>query len=304
VTGPTATPGSAGIGRAELRAIGAQFAQQLAAPVAIDVWTRTHSALVRTDRDPCTHCPEVLAAARQLAALHPGLSLTLYDLDRHASRAEPAAQELAPLTVLRGSHGRELRIHGLWSGLLFASVVDAIIMLGSSDTPVLPADRDRLRAALEPLPPGSVELEVLGVPYDPFSAHMLRLCAALATETPRLRPRFIEVVEFPRLAAARAVHQLPVSYVGPRGGAAQRFVGVWDDPELVEQLIRTAAGDATPVERAQPLTTPLYNEEELAQLAAAQAAEAQPAEPTAEPAPRRAPGGFEARPSGLYLPTD
>ncbi|MBM4415287.1 MAG: hypothetical protein FJ035_03310 [Chloroflexi bacterium] len=287
------------IGRAELQAVAAHFASALTAPVAIDVWTQAESTRVRTDRDPCTHCPGVLAAARQLAGLHVNLSLTLYDVDRHAARARQAGVELLPLTVLRGRAGRELRVHGLWSGLLFGAVIDALVMLSSGDTPLTDAHRERL-GALDAVPADSVALEVLGAPYDVFSAHMLRLCAALATETPRLRPRFIEIVEFPRLAAVRAVHEVPITYVGTRPAAGQRFVGVWDESELVEQLARAAAGDSTPVERAQLLASPYHTEAELFELAQQ---EQPPPEPGPQPGERR-PGGFQARPSGLYVPHD
>ncbi len=287
------------IGRDELQAVAAHFASALTGPVAIDVWTQAESALVRTDRDPCVHCPDVLAAARQLAGLHANLSLTLYDVDRHAARAQQAGVELLPLTVLRGRAGRELRVHGLWSGLLFGAMVDALVMLSSGNTPIADADRERLRA-LDDAPADSVALEVLGAPYDAFSAHMLRLCAALATETPRLRPRFIEVVEFPRLAAGRAVHEVPITYVGMRPAAGQRFIGVWDEGELIEQLARAAAGDSTPVEREHILASPYHSEAELAELAALDPAALDPDESPA----RRGPTGFEPRPSGLYLPRD
>ena len=70
------------------------------------------------------------SAARQLASLHPLISLTPYDLDKHADRAAEAGVERPPLTLIRGRNGREIRFVGLWSGLLFPAFVDALIFAG------------------------------------------------------------------------------------------------------------------------------------------------------------------------------
>lgn len=232
--------------------------QNLAGPVGIELWTRKESALIRPDRDPCTHCEDVLAIARQVAALHPGLSVTLYDLDRHAARAEEAGIDRPPVTVLRGRQGREFRLTGLWSGLLFPSFVDALLLLGAGATSLSDTTKEYLAGVEE-----DVTVEVMGAPYDAYSAHLLRLVAAFAVESKRVRASFIDLAEFPLLAASRAVDEIPVTVINGR-----RFVGTWDGPELAEQIARAAQGDTTPVARANVLSAPFYTDEEIARLAA------------------------------------
>ncbi len=267
----------AGLSKEEQSQILSYLEQNLHGPVAIEVWTRKESALVRTDRDPCTHCDDAVTIARQLTALHPGLSVTLYDLDRHATRAEEARIDRPPVTVLRGRHGREFRITGLFSGLLFPPVVDAIAMLGAGASP-LTDETKTLLAAIEQ----DITIEVMGAPYDAYSAYMLRLVAALAVESRYVHASFVQIAEFPLLASTRAVDEIPVLTLN-----GKRYVGTWDGPELAEQVHRAVSGDTNPVVRANALSGPFYTDEEIIRLAAAQGQSPEP--------PPQAQGG-------LYVP--
>ena len=269
----------------EQRGVIAQYlAQRLAAPVSIETWTQKESALVRTDRDPCTFCDQVAAAARQLASLHPLISLTPYDLDRHADRAREAGIERPPVTVVRSRNGREVRFVGLWSGLLFPAFVDIVIFAGAGVAPV----KEETRAALAALE-ADVEFELLVAPYDPYSALTLRVAAAFAIESRRIKLEAIEVSEFPRLAEIRMVGEVPVVTLNGR-----RYPGAWDERDLLEQLHRIATGDAEPVIREQVLSSPYLSVEQAEQLAAreAQGLPPQPGQP----------GGPPTTPGGLVIP--
>ena len=269
----------------EQRGVIAQYlAQRLAAPVSIETWTQKESALVRTDRDPCTFCDQVAAAARQLASLHPLISLTPYDLDRHADRAREAGIERPPVTVVRSRNGREVRFVGLWSGLLFPAFVDIVIFAGAGVAPV----KEETRAALAALE-ADVEFELLVAPYDPYSALTLRVAAAFAIESRRIKLEAIEVSEFPRLAEIRMVGEVPVVTLNGR-----RYPGAWDEGDLLEQLHRIATGDAEPVIREQVLSSPYLSVEQAEQLAAreAQGLPPQPGQP----------GGPPTTPGGLVIP--
>ena len=260
------------IPRDQRPAIAEHLAQYLAGPVALDVWTREDSALVRTDRDPCTFCGQIATAARQFASLHPAISLTRYDLDRHEERAREAGIERPPTTVLRGRGGREFRVVGLWSGLLFPAFMDAVIFHGSGAPPLQPdtlATIEALDDALdEPL-----AVELLAAPYDPYSAQTMRVLAAFAAVSRRLRVEVIELSEFPMLAEARMIAELPLLSAGGR-----RFSGGWSEADLAEQLRRVAAGDIEPVIRERVLTSPYLT---IEQAQAIRAGEAQlPDEPT------------------------
>ncbi len=263
------------ISKEDKLAISGFLQQRLAGPVALDVWTREQSTILRTDRDSCTHCDETRELARELASLHPGISITLYDLDRHADRAAEAGIDRPPVTVIR-ARGRELRIIGYWSGGLFPPVVDALTFAAAGTTPLKDATREVLAGLAD-----DVELELLIVPYDPYSAQMLRLVAAFGVESRRVRVQVTEMAEFPLLAAARGLTEVPVLVLN-----GHRYVGAWEEGDLVEQVRRVAAGDGAPVIRDHAPSSPFVTEDEALRLAA----EAQQQGPQA------------AAPGGIVLP--
>lgn len=278
------------INREDRSAIASLLLERLAAPVAIDVWSRKESTLIRTDRDPCTHCDDTVQAAREVAALHPALSITLYDLDRHADRAAEAGIDRPPTTVVR-AHGAESRILGYWSGLLFPAFIDTLLFTSAGGTPLT----EQSRATLADLP-ADVTVEAMVTPYDPYSAQMMRLTLALGIESHRVHAQVTEASEFPMLAAARGVTEVPVLLVNGR-----RHVGAWGETELVELVRRAAAGDDEPVIRERVLSTPYMTEDEAKQMAAQQAAQ-----PGAVPgaAPGMAPGAAPPPDAGggLFVP--
>lgn len=232
-------------------AVAQHLQKNLVRPVGLELWTRKQSALVRSDRDPCVHCDDVIELTKQIASLHPGLSITLYDLDRHADRAAEAGIELPPLTVIRGG-GRELRVVGLWAGGLLPTVLDAIVFTSTGATPL----QDETRETLDALPE-AVKIELLAAPYDPFSAYMSRLVLSLGVASKQVRVQVTNITEFPLLAQRRAVTEVPLLLLNQR-----RYVGAWDEDDLVEQISRVAAGNDEPVIRERIPTSPFMTEDE------------------------------------------
>lgn len=270
------------IPREERPAIADYLAQRLIGPVGLDVWTQQDSSLVRTDRDPCTFCDQVTTAARQFASLHPAISLTRYDLDRHGDRAREAGIERAPVTVIRG-RGHELRLVGLWSGVLFPAFMEAVVYASTGAPPLQASTIEKLQQVDESLDE-DITVELLIAPYDPQSATTLRFAAAFAMVMRRVRFEAIELSEFPLLAEARMVAELPVVTIG--GG--RRFTGGWGEEDFAEQLRRSAAGETEGVIRDRVLSSPFLT---IDQAQAIVTGEAPP--PDAQP---------PVSPGGLVLP--
>lgn len=271
--------------RSEEATIVSHFQQNLARPVAIDLWTRQEGALVRSDRDPCVHCDDVLELARQIASFHPALSLTLYDLDKHADRAAEAGVERPPLTAIRAG-GRELRFAGLWGGTLLPVMIDAIIAIAAGATPLQTESFETLEALPEAMP-----VELLVAPYDPLSAYMMRLVFALGIASRKVRVDVVDIAEYPLLASRRAVTEVPLLFLNER-----RYVGAWEEVDLVEQMRRLADGDDEPVIRENVPVSPFLTEAE-AQRAAQQQQQQQP-----QAQAGRATGGETISPGGVILP--
>ena len=265
--------------------IAAYLAHSLSGRVGLDVWTRVESGLVLPDRDGCTNCDEVVESTREIATTHDAISLTRYDLDRHASRAEEAGVERAPTTVIRGG-GRSLHFVGFWSGPLLGPLITIIGLLGGAARPLPPESRESLQGLPRP-----VDVELAVTPFDPISPQLILLLGAIAAEAASVNVTITEYAEFPKLAARRSVVELPTLWIGER-----RYAGVWSEEELIEQLAREAADNAEPVIRESTLSVPYLSEERAQQLAQQMRAEqGGPPGPGTDPAP--GPGG-----SGLIVP--
>ena len=272
------------IAAAELANVRGHLGQRLSGPVGLDLWSREESQLIRTDRDRCKHCPDVVELGRQLASLHPALRATVYDWERHASRAAEAGLTMPPTTVLRGG-GRAIRLVGLFSGLLFPPLLDVITFLSQKQTP-LTAESKAALEAIAPLEAEPVEIEGMLVAFDPYSAFMARLLGAVAAECPQVTLQLTEIAEFPILAGLRQVTRVPLLTIG-----GQRFEGLWEEVELVEQIVRIARGDPEPVIRERLLASPYLSDEQAQRLARERAAGRGGAGPGPRP-PAPGPGGL------------
>ncbi|MDA0301266.1 MAG: hypothetical protein O2822_01965 [Chloroflexi bacterium] len=254
------------------------FAERIARPVSIDVWTRRDTGLVLPDRDTSLHDQQQLALMRQFVRLSPLISVTPYDVERHADRAAEARVDLTPMTVLRCG-GRSVQYLGMAGGLLFPAFLDVMSYLSVGTTPLDESSREVLATLREP-----VQLELLVAPYDNYSAHLMRLASALAVECRMVRLRIVDATEYPIFASLRAVSGVPVLSIN-----GQRFMGVWDETELVEQIRRIEASDTEPVARSTVYATPFITEAEARAMEAESAAEVVSA---MAPAPS----------GGLYIP--
>jgi len=252
--------------------VAAFFAERLASPVGLDVWTRRHTGIDLPDQDPCEYCPEQLALMRQFARVSPLLTITSYDLQRHAKRAAEVGVDMAPTTIIR-SAGRSLQFVGMADGLLLPAFMDVMSYFSLEATPLADESLQVLSAIEAPL-----DIELIVAPYDGYSAHMMRLTAALAVESRHVRLRIVDATAYPIFAAKHGVTSVPVLTI-----AGRRFDGVWIEPELLRQVKRIVAGNTEPVHRTQPASAPFVTEVEARRMAA-EAPESNP------PAP------------GLYIP--
>lgn len=262
-------------------AIGGILDERMEIPISIEVWARKDGPIVRTDRPSAAHSEDTLRLARMLASLHPGLTVTHYDMDKFEKRAAEYGIERPPFTVLRGRNGREVSILGFWTGSLFPAVVDVVTFLSREESPYSDANKEILQKIDRDL-----HIHVYGALYEGYSAQMLRMTGALAAESRRFRVQFTEVMEFPDIAAQKEIEAVPVMVIEDR-----RFVGVWHEDSLIQQLDHIAANRPVVVTPPQTGTAPYFTEADIERMQAEQmsAQQAQASEP-----PRTE--------GGLYLP--
>jgi hypothetical protein len=230
--------------------------ERVAGTVGFDVWAREESGLVRTDRDSCNHCADVVQLGRQLASLHPALNVTVYDMEKHASRAKEAGITMPPTMIVRGS-GRSIRTVGLFSGMLFPALLDLVGFISQGQSPLTNETRVVLANLDE-----EVVIEAMLTPFDPYSAYMARVLGSMAVESQSIKLQLTEMSEFPILAAQRSLSEVPLITINGR-----RFSGAWDEIPFVEQILRVLAGRDDPVVRERVMVAPYMSEEQAIHMA-------------------------------------
>ncbi|NTU79481.1 MAG: glutaredoxin [Chloroflexales bacterium] len=163
-----------------------------------------------------TESGEYSEVARELLAevaeLHEQVSLEEVDLVAGAERAASYGVDKAPTVVFLASEERSdtgMRFAGLPSGYEFASLVEAIRLVGGAAeralSPATTAFLDELTAPMR--------LQVFVTPTCPYCPRAVVLAYQLALASPQVTAEGVEVSEFPALGERFAVMGVPKTVI-------------------------------------------------------------------------------------------
>ncbi|MQC17837.1 MAG: hypothetical protein DWG80_02040 [Chloroflexi bacterium] len=260
--------------------------QRLLRQVAIEVWTREPQAIFTGERDDGRHAQAALELARQIKSLHPMLTLTPYDIDRSERVAAERGIEHSPTITLRCG-GKGIRTVGLFFGPFSQAFLDALSIVSVGEAQLSPATKAALRGI-----DSEVTIEAFLTPFDPISVQMIPMLTAFAVEGKKVRVTLYEASQFPVLAGKRMISQVPLLTIN-----GKRFVGLYGESDLCEQIVRVVEGNEEPVVRERVLATPYLSEDDAIRMGNERAQAAQQARAAT---PGRPPGAPPS--SGLYVP--
>jgi len=182
----------------DAQAIRELLAASITRPVQLALFVSTQS---------CEYCEPTRALADQLCALHDDLTLMVYDLQADAGRAAMLGVDKAPAIVVLGGPEQTdygVRFFGIPSGYEFASLLEAIRMVGSDSVELQPATRAFLAELTAPL-----HLQVFVTPSCPYCPRAVALAHRLAYASPYISADAVEVTEFPELGERYHVMGVP-----------------------------------------------------------------------------------------------
>jgi glutaredoxin-like protein len=145
------------INEQDAAAIREQLAASLTRPVQLALFVSTQGY---------EYCELTRELAETLCALHDDLTLAVYDLQADAERAALLGIDKAPALVVLGGPAHTdygVRFYGIPSGYEFASLLEAIRMVGSDSVELQPATRTFLAELTAPL-----HLQVFVTPSCPY----------------------------------------------------------------------------------------------------------------------------------------
>ena len=186
------------INEADAQTIREQLAAGITRPVQLALFVSAQS---------CEYCAITRELVEALCALHNDLSLVVYALQADAERAALLGVDKAPaLVVLGGSAQTDygVRFYGIPSGYEFASLLEAIRMVGSDNVELQPATQAFLTELSTPL-----HLQVFVTPSCPYCPRAVTLAHRLAYASPYVTADAVEITEFPELGARYRVMGVP-----------------------------------------------------------------------------------------------
>ena len=175
-----------------------------------------------------------------LCALHDDLTLAVYDLQADAERAALLGVDKAPALVVLGGPAHTdygVRFYGIPSGYEFASLLEAIRMVGSDNVELQPATQEFLAELAAPL-----RLQVFVTPSCAYCPRAVILAHRLAYASPFVTADAVEVTEFPELGARYRVMGVPRTMIDEHVSVE----GAAPEGQLLAKLI-DAQRMATPV---------------------------------------------------------
>lgn len=211
-------------------AVREQLAAGLARPVRLALFVEAQD---------CEYCDITQELLTEISELHDDLSLAVYDLVADAGRAAELGVDKAPATVVLGGEEERdygVRFYGIPSGYEFASLLEAIRMVGSDDAELQPATREFLAGLKAPL-----HLQVFVTPTCPYCPRAVVLAHRVAYASPYVTADMVEAMEFPELSDRYDVMGVPRTVISD----VVHIEGAVPEPMLLAKLeaaVHAAAG--------------------------------------------------------------
>lgn len=181
----------------ERRLISEDLTADLGAPVKL---------LMFTQEFECHFCAETRQLLEELTELSDHLTLEPYDLVADEDVAEAFGIDKIPAVVILDGEAQDagIRFYGIPSGYEFASLLEAIKLVGSGELQLSAETLDMVKTIQEP-----VHIQVFVTPTCPYCPRAVVLAHQLAYSSPWITADMIEATEFPHLAMKYSVMGVP-----------------------------------------------------------------------------------------------
>jgi glutaredoxin-like protein len=185
--------------------------------------------------------PESTLVTRQildeLAALNDKISIEEVNFVLDKDRASAyGIEDIPAIVLLRNEADTRMRFLGAPAGYEFMSLVDAVILAGTTDSGLSEATRQSVASRLkEPL-----EILVFVTPTCPHCPRAVTLAHRLAVESPLIRATCVEATEFIDLSRRYRVNGVPKTVVVDQ---TVELLGALPEDEFVDGILEGSGAD-------------------------------------------------------------
>lgn len=184
----------------------------------------------------CRHCRLEKEVLVELAELSDKLDLEVYNFTEDSDIADQYGIDKVPGLVLVGQKDYGVRYYGMPSDMEFQMLFEDMVRISSGHSGLASETVKRIGELQVPL-----HLEVLTTPACPFSEDAARLAHQLAMESEKITADLVNVTDFPELMEKYDLMAAPTVAVN----GEYHFYGALDEPEFVEEVMKTASAAAT-----------------------------------------------------------
>lgn len=172
----------------------------------LSVVTRPVTLKMFSQEYECGYCQETRQIAEEVAALSELVTVEVADFVEDKDLAETLNVDKIPAIVVLGEQGQDfgIRFFGIPSGYEFTSLLEAIILVGTSQFELTEQTRAFLDSLDEPL-----HLQVFVTPTCPYCPQAVVLAHMLAFASDKVTSDMVEVTEFPYLGQRYNVMGVP-----------------------------------------------------------------------------------------------
>ncbi|MFQ5343396.1 MAG: thioredoxin family protein, partial [Anaerolineae bacterium] len=168
--------------------------------------SRRVKLLVFTQEFECDFCKETHQLVEELSELSDNLTMEVYDFVADEDVAAKYGVDKIPAIVILDEDGEDagIRFYGIPSGYEFASLLEAIKLVGSGNLHLSANTLDMVKTIQEP-----VHIQVFVTPTCPYCPRAVVLAHQLAYASPWITADMVEATEFPHLSIKYNVMGVP-----------------------------------------------------------------------------------------------
>lgn len=159
----------------------------------------------------CQYCKETHQMLEELSTTNPLLKLEVHLFDSDTEAVQKYGIEQIPALAVIGAKDYGIRFYGIPAGYEFSSLLNAILMVSTGITKLLP----ETKAWLDNLKQ-DIQLRVLVTPTCPYCPPAVILAQRMALYSDKVKADMIEISEFPHLAQKYAVQGVPRTVINEK----------------------------------------------------------------------------------------
>jgi glutaredoxin-like protein len=191
--------------------------------------------LMFTQEFECDFCRETRELVEELSGLSDKLTLEVYDFVEDEGVAQKHGVDKIPAVVVLDGEGKDagLRFYGIPLGYEFASLLEAIKLVGNGKLQLRADTLEKLETIQEP-----VNIQVFVTPTCPYCPRAVVLAHQLAYASPWITADMVEATEFPHLSIKYNVMGVPRTVINEE----THIEGAVPEQVLVSRLMQALSG--------------------------------------------------------------